>query len=45
LAIRYPGELPELTLAEAEQALEFARQVWIFVLQKLPIETHLEENR
>ncbi len=35
---RYPGELPELTLEEAEQAILLARLVWKFGLDHLPAE-------
>ncbi len=36
VAVRYPGDLPELTREEAEEALALARQVWHFVLDRLP---------
>ncbi len=39
---RYPGDLLELTEAEAREALALARQVWDFVLQRLPPETRVE---
>jgi HEPN domain-containing protein len=38
VASRYPGDLPDLTEEEAQQALTLARQVWDFVLQRLPSE-------
>jgi HEPN domain-containing protein len=41
---RYPGDLPELTEAEAREALMLARQVWDFVLQRLPPETRIPHN-
>jgi len=43
VTFRYPGELPELTAEEAEQAISFSRQVWEFVLKRLPPETFPEE--
>jgi hypothetical protein len=33
---RYPGGLPEISLQEARDALDHARQVWNFVLARLP---------
>jgi len=36
----YPGELPELSRSEVFEAIELARQVWNFVLIRLPAETH-----
>lgn len=42
VASRYPGDLPELTEAEAQEALTLARQVWDFVLQRLPSEVQIE---
>jgi HEPN domain-containing protein len=42
VTFRYPGELPELTSEEAEQAIAFSRQVWRFVLDQLPRETYPE---
>ena len=41
VASRYPGDLPELTEAEAREALILARQVWDFVLQRLPPEVRI----
>jgi hypothetical protein len=41
VASRYPGDLPELTEAEAREALMLARQVWDFVLQRLPPEVRI----
>ena len=36
VASRYPGDLPDLTEAEAQEALALARQVWDFVLRRMP---------
>jgi len=36
---RYPAELPELSYDEATESLHRARQVWEFVLKRLPQET------
>lgn len=36
VAIRYPGELPGLTEEEAQEALALAREVWVFVQERLP---------
>lgn len=44
VTFRYPGDLPELSLEEAEQALTLARQVWDFVLPQLPSESHPDEH-
>ncbi len=38
VALRYPGELPELTEEEAQEALALAREVWDFVQKHLPSE-------
>lgn len=38
VALRYPGDLPELTEEEAQQAVDLAREVWEFVLERLPEE-------
>ena len=43
VAIRYPAELPELTHDEATESLHHARQIWEFVLKRLPQETHPDE--
>lgn len=40
VAFRYPGDLPELTLEEAERAYILAEKVWEFLILKLPQETH-----
>jgi HEPN domain-containing protein len=40
VAFRYPGDLPELTLEEAERAYTLAEKVWEFLILKLPQETH-----
>ena len=44
VAMRYPGDVPELTEAEAEEALTLAREVWEFVLTRLPAEVHVGES-
>ena len=36
VASRYPGDLLELTRAEAQVALALTRQVWDFILERLP---------
>jgi HEPN domain-containing protein len=36
VASRYPGDLPDLTEREAREALKLARQVWDFIIQRLP---------
>ena len=41
VASRYPGDLPELTEAEAQEALALAREVWDFVLERLPPEARV----
>jgi HEPN domain-containing protein len=41
---RYPGDLPEITQQEAQEALELARQVWNFILARLPEEIHLTKS-
>lgn len=40
VASRYPGDLPNLTVAEAQQALTLAQEVWNFVLTRLPSNVH-----
>ncbi len=40
VTFRYPGDLPELTLEEAERAYTLAEKVWNFLIMKLPKETH-----
>jgi len=40
VSFRYPGELPELTLQEAERACTLAEEVWDFILARLPSGTH-----
>jgi HEPN domain-containing protein len=45
VTFRYPGELPELSVEEAEQAIKLARQVWDFGLDRLPAETHPEGSQ
>ena len=42
VALRYPGDLPELSEAEAQEALSLAREVWDFILERLPPEVRLE---
>ncbi|MFQ5855109.1 MAG: HEPN domain-containing protein [Anaerolineae bacterium] len=42
VALRYPGDLPELTEVEAREALILAREVWDFVLERLPPEVRVE---
>jgi len=38
VALRYPGDLPELSREEALTTLELANQVWTFVIERLPPE-------
>ena len=38
VGFRYPGDLPELTQEEAEQAVALGRQVFEFCLERLPVE-------
>ena len=38
---RYPGDLPDISAQEAREALELARQIWDFVLARLPKEARL----
>lgn len=38
VASRYPGDVANLSLADAQQALALARHVWQFMLSKLPSE-------
>lgn len=40
VSFRYPGELPELTLQEAERACTLAEEVWDIILARLPSGTH-----
>jgi HEPN domain-containing protein len=35
---RYPGDLPELSKDDADQAISFAKQMWNFVINRLPPE-------
>ena len=42
VASRYPGDLPNLTEAEAQEALTLARQVWDFVLHRIPSEVQAD---
>lgn len=44
VALRYPGDLPELTEGEAREALRLAREVWDFVLGRLPPEVRVEDR-
>ena len=44
VALRYPGDLPELTPAEAEEVLTLAQEVWKFVLARLPAEVRVEDQ-
>lgn len=44
VTFRYPGNLPELTLAEAERACTLAEKVWNFLIARLPLETHPKER-
>jgi HEPN domain-containing protein len=44
VASRYPGDLPELTVAEAQEALALARKVWNFVMKRLPPEIGVGES-
>jgi HEPN domain-containing protein len=38
---RYPGDLPEISTQEAQDALIHSRYIWDFILACLPQETHL----
>jgi hypothetical protein len=33
---RYPGDLPDISAQEAREALDQARQIWNFILARLP---------
>ncbi len=44
VTLRYPGDLPELTEVEAQEALALARGVWDFVLKRLPTEVRVEDQ-
>lgn len=44
VTFRYPGELPELAMEEAKQAIKLAHQVWSFVLDRIPKDTHPESK-
>jgi HEPN domain-containing protein len=43
VALRYPGNLPGPTEAEAQEALTLAREVWDFVLDHLPPEVRVAD--
>jgi len=43
VALRYPGDLPEPTEVEAQEALTLARAVWGLVLERLPPEVRVED--
>lgn len=43
VASRYPGDLPDLTEGEAQEALTLALEIWEFVLSRLPPEVHLTD--
>jgi len=38
---RYPGDLPEISQQEAKDALGLARQIWGFILDRLPEEARI----
>ena len=38
---RYPGDMPDISIQEAREAFDLARQVWDFVLTHLPKEAHI----
>jgi hypothetical protein len=38
VAFRYPGEMPQATPKDSEEALRLARQVFAFVADRLPPE-------
>jgi len=40
---RYPGDLPEISVQEAREALQWAQQTWKFTLAYLPEETRIPE--
>jgi HEPN domain-containing protein len=42
VTFRYPGELPELTLDEANKAYVLAEEMWHFLIERFPKETHPE---
>ncbi len=44
VALRYPGERSELTESEAKQALALVRELWDFVLERIPPEVRLEKE-
>ena len=39
---RYPGDLPELTIEEAEEAYKLSQQVWDVVIGLMPLQ--IREN-
>ncbi len=41
VALRYPGEMPNLTETHAREALAQAHVVWNFVRERLPPEAHV----
>lgn len=44
VASRYPGDLPELTEAEAQEALALTHEAWDFILERLPSEVRVGEE-
>lgn len=38
---RYPGDLPEISLQDADEAVMLAKQIWKFIQEHLPEEAHL----
>jgi len=44
ITTRYPGDLPELSREEAQEAFLLAQQVWEFILDRLPPETRIGES-
>jgi len=41
---RYPGNIPAISAQEAREALDQARQIWNFVLARLPKEIHITKR-
>jgi len=44
VALRYPGEMPEFTESEAKQALALVRELWDFVLERMPEEVRIKKE-
>lgn len=44
VTFRYPSDEPDPTIEQAQDALAVARQVWQYVLERLPSETHPDDS-